>query len=159
MLTLDSRLRSNDGECAAKVIDGEAVIINLQNGTYYSLDKAGATIWEQVADGRRLADVIETLTARYEVKADRAQRDLERLVGELLTERLLFMANGDTPAPAVVAATSADAAEEKRLPYEEPVLTTYRDMADLLALDPPMPRLEDVVWSEPGASSSNGGAA
>lgn len=159
MLTLDSRLRSNDGECAAKVIDGEAVIINLQNGTYYSLDKAGAAIWEQVADGRRLADVVETLTTRYDVDADRAQRDVERLVGELLTERLLFVANGDMPAPAAVAANSADATPESRLPYEEPMLTTYRDMADLLALDPPMPRLEDVVWSEPGATSSNADAA
>lgn len=159
MLTLDSRLRSNDGECAAKVIDGEAVIINLQNGTYYSLDKAGAAIWEQVADGRTLSDVIETLTSRYEVEADRAQRDVQRLVGELLTERLLFVANGDTTAPPAVAANSAEAVPERRLPYDEPVLTTYRDMADLLALDPPMPRLEDVVWSEPGATSSKADAA
>ena len=159
MLTLDSRFRSNDGECAAKVIDGEAVIINLQNGTYYSLDKAGAAVWEQVADGRTLADVIETLKARYEVDAERAQNDVQRLVGELLTERLLFVANGDLPAPASIASSSGGAAPESRLPYEEPVLTTYRDMADLLALDPPMPRLEDVVWSEPGSTSSNADAA
>jgi hypothetical protein len=26
-------------------------------------------------------------------------------------------------------------------------------MADLLALDPPMPRLEDIVWEEPGGGN------
>lgn len=150
MLTLDSRLRSNDAECAAKVIDGEAVIINLQNGTYYSLDKAGATVWEQITDGRSVAEVVEAVTARYEVGRERAQRDVERLVHELVTERLLLPANGHVPASATI---PADAAPATQLPYEEPTLTTYRDMADLLALDPPMPRLEDVVWSEPGTSS------
>ena len=39
-----------------------------------------------------------------------------------------------------------------RLPYDAPMLTTYRDMADLLALDPPMPRLEDIVWDDPGGT-------
>ena len=148
----DNRLRANDAECAAKVLDGEAVIINLLNGTYYSLDGAGAVVWELAAAGGTIPEIVDGLTARYDVDASRARQDVERLVGELMTERLLVPAesgNGATPHAAPSAAASSG-----RLAYGAPSLTTYRDMADLLALDPPMPRLEDIVWEEPGGAGA-----
>jgi hypothetical protein len=147
----ENRLRANDAECAAKVLDGEAVIINLLNGTYYSLDKAGAVVWELAADGGTIAEIVGGLTARYEVDAPRARSDVERLVGELVTERLLVPRDG---ASGGATSTESSNGSAGRLPYDAPLLTTYRDMADLLALDPPMPRLEDIVWEEPGGSST-----
>jgi hypothetical protein len=145
----ENRLRANDAECAAKVLDGEAVIINLLNGTYYSLDKAGAVVWELAARGGTIAEIVGGVTARYDVDAPRAQSDVERLVNELIAERLLVPASGAAPL-----AESANGGVAARLPYDAPMLTTYRDMADLLALDPPMPRLEDIVWEEPGGTST-----
>jgi hypothetical protein len=148
----DSRLRANDAECAAKVLEGEAVIINLLNGTYYSLDKAGAVVWELAASGGTIGEIVGGVTSRYDVDASRAREDVERLVSELVAERLLVQADGTTNgAPAV---TSSGPAANGRLPYDVPTLTTYRDMADLLALDPPMPRLEDIVWEDPGGNAT-----
>ncbi len=154
MLGPDNRLRANDAECAAKVLDGEAVIINLLNGTYYSLDKAGAVVWELAAAGHTIGQIVDGVTGRYEVDASRARADVERLLGELVTERLLVPAH-DPNVSAQAMASSASVADA-RLAYDAPSLTTYRDMADLLALDPPMPRLEDIVWVEPGADPPNG---
>ena len=48
--------------------------------------------------------------------------------------------------------TAAEAREEEQqseLPYEAPTLNIYRDMGDLLALDPPMPGLADMAWKDP----------
>jgi hypothetical protein len=146
----ENRLRANDAECAAKVLDGEAVIINLLNGTYYSLDKAGAVVWELAADGGTIAEIVGGLTARYDVDSPRARSDVERLVGELVAERLLVPRDGASREASMESSNGS----ASRLPYDAPLLTTYRDMADLLALDPPMPRLEDIVWEEPGGSST-----
>jgi hypothetical protein len=38
---------------------------------------------------------------------------------------------------------------QQKLPYEAPVLNIYRDMGDLLALDPPTPGLYDIAWKAP----------
>jgi hypothetical protein len=164
----DSRLRANDAECAAKVLDGEAVIINLLNGTYYSLDRAGAVVWELAAGGHTVGEIVDGLTLRYDVDASRAESDVERLVSELLAERLLVSANGAHNGTSNGSANGAHhngssngssngaahgAPANGREPYDVPMLTTYRDMADLLALDPPMPRLEDIVWDDPGGSA------
>jgi hypothetical protein len=36
-----------------------------------------------------------------------------------------------------------------RLPYDTPQLRAYRDMAELFAIDPPMPGLRDIPWTKP----------
>lgn len=147
---MDAGFRVNEEECAAQVIDGEAVIINLLNGTYYSLDKVGGAIWELAAAGHTTPEIVQRIAARYDVDSDRARRDVDRLTQELLAERLLVPATAPSGQPDAVPTDASGA----RIAYDEPVLTTYRDMAELLALDPPMPRLETLVWSEPADQSA-----
>src|SRR3954447_25886377 len=120
MSVSDNRLRANDAECAAKVLDGEAVIINLLNGTYYSLDKAGAVVWELSAAGHTIAEIVDGVAARYDVETARALADVERLIDELLAERLLVPAESATANTTSMSAATTDG----RLPYDVPMLTT-----------------------------------
>jgi hypothetical protein len=151
MLSPDSRLVPNEEECAAKVIDGEAVIINLSNGTYYSIEKVGGFIWSLVAEGRPFKEIVDSVVARYEVTGQRALEDAQRLLNELIAENLVSLAVGDAVTPSVTASPGA------KQPYQEPRLNSYRDMADLLALDPPMPGLKEVPWRESAPPSRGTG--
>ncbi len=150
MLTLQSRLRPNEEEVAGKVMDGEAIIINLSNGIYYSMDKVGGLIWELI-DGRySLEEMVTALCARYDVSAEKAKSDVERLLGELVQENLVLVtedgaARGDNQVQQ----------SEQIQAYESPKLNIYRDMGDLLALDPPTPGLENTPWKDPDEESSH----
>src|SRR5262245_26478966 len=137
MLKLQTRLRPNSQEVAAKVMDGEAILINLSNGIYYSMDKVGGMIWGLVEKGYSLGEIATTIGRHYEVAAEQAQADVERLAAELLQENLVLEADGISPQEAIPINGS-----QQREPYEAPQLNIYRDMGDLLALDPPMPGLE-----------------
>jgi len=143
MLTPQQRLSACE-EVAAKVIDGEAIIINLANGIYYSLDKAGGMIWEMLEAGHCLAEAVEGITSRYDVPREQAQADVDRLATELVQENLLRIAADRTPPRQPVVQEA-----QHKLPYETPVLNIYRDMGDLLALDPPTPGFQDIAWKEP----------
>src|SRR5215475_11511434 len=132
MITLQSRLRPNENEVAAKVIDGEAIIINLATGIYYSMDKVGGEMWELLAAEYRLEEVVAAVTARYEVSREQAQADVERLAAELVQENLLLTSSNGGPSQMLNTEES-----QPKLPYEAPALNIYRDMGDLLALDPP----------------------
>jgi hypothetical protein len=138
-------LRPNLAEVAAKVMDGEAIIINLTNGMYYSMDQVGGLLWELIERGETLSAMVDAVVASYDVDATQARTDLERLLAELLDEQLVVDADGSPtdggslPAPAV------------RQPYTRPELNKYSDMGDLLALDPPMPTLHEFPWQQPGA--------
>jgi hypothetical protein len=141
MVELASRLRNKSEEVIAKVMDGEAIIINLATGVYYSLDNAGVAMWQRMEAGWRLDDIAADVTARYEVPLEHARRDVLRLAAELLREEIVATLDaGDAPARTDAAAGAP------KLPYCAPALHTYRDMEDLLALDPPTPSLADIPW-------------
>lgn len=144
------RFQRDSENVAAKVMDGEAVIINLANGMYYSMDNTGAVTWAMIAAGCSLDEVATALAGRYDVSRERALADVDRLVGELLAESLLV------PAGHGLAALHAEEDPSGgKLPYEPPILNAYRDMGDLLALDPPVPGFKDIPWNEPGDESSS----
>ncbi len=53
MQKLEDMLKPNDTHVAAKVFDGEAIIMNLTTGMYFSADKVGASVWELIEKGRQ----------------------------------------------------------------------------------------------------------
>lgn len=108
------------------VIDGEAVIIQLETGNYFSLDSTGALIWQALVAGHSSASISAALQARFPDQA--VQTDVDRLLAQLLEAGLLVRcdAGGASPALQLPAA----------LAYAAPQLHTYTDMQDLLLLDP-----------------------
>jgi hypothetical protein len=134
MLDSNTRLRPNTDDVAAKVIDGEAIIMNLSNGLYFSMDRVGSAVWEMVEAGLSVDEMSSTLDARYDVDQEVIRDDVNRLVTELLTEELVLVIETGPESH-----TSDRGAADH--PYSSPTLSKYDDMADLLALDPPMPGL------------------
>jgi hypothetical protein len=144
MLTLNHCLRPRSEEIAAKVIDGEAIIINLANGIYYSMDKVGGLLWEMIEEGKTLEQMLGIIIARYDASQEQVRTDMEQLVNELLQENLVTAAENNGSSNG-----HRESDQPQKLPYETPKLNIYRDMGDLLALDPPTPGLETIAWKEP----------
>jgi len=144
VLELNAWVRPNEKDIAVKVLDGEAIMINLTNGTYYSLDKMGTEIWELIVRGEPLAQVLQAITQKYAVNSDTAKGDFKQLVGELLDEGLVLEGEGEATrsiAPLQAESTST------RLPYASPEFSVYRDMSDLLDLEPPTPgAAQEDLW-------------
>ncbi len=145
MPEIPDRLAPKSQQVAAKVMDGEAVIINLANGVYYSMDKAGGLIWSMIEQARNLDAIADAVAAAYDVPPAQAREDVGRLAAQLVAEDLVAAAGDEVPAE------GADPAPPtQKLPYETPTLNVYRDMEELLALDPPMPGLQETPWKDEG---------
>jgi hypothetical protein len=148
MLTLKDRLRAREEEVAAKVIDGEAIIINLATGVYYSMDNVGALVWDVLQGGHSLEEAVLAVTSHYDVSREQAESNVRDLVQELVQENLMLSSENGVAVPA-----PRTMEQQEKVPYEIPKLNIYRDMGDLLALDPPVPGLGDTPWKEPEESS------
>jgi hypothetical protein len=121
---------------ASKVIDGEAIIMNLTNGAYYSMAGVGALMWEGIEQAQAGDAIVERIAGRYGAEPARVQADFDRLVTELLAEGLIVETEAEAAAPPGGSANGTG--------YLAPALNKYTEMADLLALDPPMPALEEI---------------
>ena len=116
------RLVPKSQQIAAKVVDGEAVIINLASGVYYSMDKVGGLIWNMIERARSLDAIANTVAAAYDVPPERARADVGQLAAELVAEDLVVAAAGDE----VPAQGGDPASPPQKLPYEMPNLKVYR---------------------------------
>jgi hypothetical protein len=143
MLALQRRFRLNDAEVTAQVLDGEAIIINLSTGVYYSMDKVGGFLWEMIVEGYSSQEIAAAIVARYHASPEQVQADVEQVVEELIQENLIVSAGTISPPQ-----TPEEKLPQQKDPYESPKLNIYRDMSDLLALDPPMPMptLTEIPW-------------
>jgi hypothetical protein len=89
-----------------------------------------------ISGGYNLEESADLLSARFSVPVDRVREDVERLVSDLVDQNLVLAASTDARTGEVVLdPPSGD-------PYETPVLNSYDDMGDVLALDPPLPQVE-----------------
>ena len=86
---IPERLTPKSQQVAAKVVDGEAVIINLANGVYYSMDKAGGLIWSMIEQAQSLDAIADAVAAAYDVSSVRAREDVEQLAAQLVSEDLV----------------------------------------------------------------------
>jgi hypothetical protein len=141
------RYSPNTSEVAAKVIDGEAIIINLTTGVYYSMDEVGGRIWSLLEGRHPVGFVVEEIVAEYDVDAETAGKDVAALIEQLVEEGLISATD-------LLPDTSTDRAKGERRPYSRPEVAIYRDMGDLLALDPPVPGLEPIPWEDPARDRS-----
>lgn len=67
---------------AARVIDGKALIVVLDEKQLHTLNGVGTRVWE-LCDGRSVAAIAEALVHEYEVDAGAALADVQRFVAEL----------------------------------------------------------------------------
>lgn len=77
-----------------KAVNGEAVLMNIVSGDYFSLDEVGTHLWSQITSGPvQFNHLIESLTNEYTISRDQAEGDAKDFCGQLLAEKLVELKN------------------------------------------------------------------
>jgi hypothetical protein len=172
------RLEVNAPTVISEVIDGEAVIMNMATGRYFSCQEVGGEVWSMIEDGAALGSIRQRLLSRYAVDASILEQSLTEFLASLREHDLIREIppgvgnGGPTNSGTVVAATSepggptrsggvaatspggagGKAEPEPRSPegtaFNPPVLSVYSDMEDLLLLDP-IHDVDETGWPQP----------
>ncbi|HWV31021.1 MAG TPA: PqqD family protein [Dyadobacter sp.] len=71
-------------------VAGETVILNHSKGAYYGLDEVGMLIWDTLEKGPQTIEALcDVVISGYDVDADTAKRDIDGLLKDLISERLV----------------------------------------------------------------------
>ena len=70
-------------------LDGEAVLLNLDNESYYGLDNVGTRIWQVLTSSLSIQMAIDALVGEFDVDRDQLKADVLALVGELRKDGLV----------------------------------------------------------------------
>jgi len=72
-----------------RVVDGEALIVDLASGRFFSLDRVGTEVWIRLKDGWDLARIVEAIATAYGIDEQTVRRDVNDLLDELSREGLV----------------------------------------------------------------------
>ena len=78
----------------ACVVGGEAVILHLDDGVYYSLNPVGARVWDLLQQPRTTEELVARVTEEFDVAAERCLLDVEELISALRERALVVCAEG-----------------------------------------------------------------
>lgn len=147
------RLKINASRVSYEAIDGEVLIINFENGNYYSLRGTGAEIWSIVEGGAAVGDIVEAIDRRYQGDRNRMQEAINKFLEELRSEALIVHENGDAPERTAVPHSGLETtAGEERPAFEIPLMEKHSDVQDLLVLDP-IHEVDETGWPTPKATA------
>jgi hypothetical protein len=72
-------------------LEGEAILLNLQNEHYYSLNDVGTRMWQLLAEHGAVATVVERLLDEYHVDEATLRQDLAQLLAALADAGLMTL--------------------------------------------------------------------
>src|SRR5256714_7857857 len=128
----ETRFRLNAPNVIAETIEGEAILVDLRTGNYYSIQGSGSQIWEAIARGATLAHVTEAVAKAFSIEPDEAHAAVSSLSDQLEREGLILPvedAGAQAPSPNLQLSSNGQA-------FSAPVVEKYTDMQDLVLLDP-----------------------
>jgi hypothetical protein len=84
----DHRFRQSDGVLRQEV-SGALVLLNIENGRYYSLNEVGARVFELCDGTRTMSDIAAIIAGEYDAPKMAIQTDVLNMFRELRDESLL----------------------------------------------------------------------
>jgi len=72
-------------------IDGEVVMLSIENGEYYGMDKVGSRIWNLLEEPMSFSALVEKLMEEYEVEKEQCKEEALIYLDDLLKKKLLLL--------------------------------------------------------------------
>ena len=71
-------------------LQGETVLLNMENGDYFTLNQMGTEIFSCISEGMDTEEIIEYLLENYEAGYDRVRKDVVSLIDEMKEKNIII---------------------------------------------------------------------
>lgn len=88
MFSSDIRLSKNS-KIPWRLIEGEALLIDGEEGELIRLNQVGSEIWEAIDGRRTIVEITTHIVERFDVSERRASKDVQRFIKLLLRHELV----------------------------------------------------------------------
>ncbi len=87
----DKSAIAKTGNHVETLVDGEVVLMHLDNGRFFSLGQTGRRTWELLDDHSSLKALVGAMIAEYDVSAEQCEADLRDILTALDQRKLITL--------------------------------------------------------------------
>ncbi len=77
-------------------LDGKVVLLSIENGEYYNMNKVGSRIWALLEKPQSVAGLIDRLLQEFEIDRAPCEQEVLTFLGQLQSDKLLKLVPGET---------------------------------------------------------------
>lgn len=70
-------------------VDNETVILEPENGNYFTLDPVGTFMIENLQQGKTVEQVLTLMNTTYDVSVEQATADMQELINQMISQKLM----------------------------------------------------------------------
>ncbi len=70
MLTLSTTVKRNEDRLLISKVDDELIMMDIDEGSYISLNATGTIIWERIKEPIKIEDIVRYLTERFGIDTE-----------------------------------------------------------------------------------------
>jgi hypothetical protein len=123
------RFRLNSPQAVGETVDGEAIVVNLGTGTYYSMQGDSQILWEAISAGATADEIANVAAELTGESPDAIAAAVDTFCASLVEQGLIAERDaGDAPSSIDLSGAGSG--------LLTPSFETYADMQDLILLDP-----------------------
>ncbi len=72
-------------------VDGETVMMSIENGTYYGMNPTGNYIWKLLEQEKSLADLLDGIAKTFSLDAAQCEKEVLPFIEKMLEENILLL--------------------------------------------------------------------
>jgi hypothetical protein len=139
-MTNTMRYSINHSKIVFEKFEDEVVLINLDNGNYFSIREVAGIVWGLIDKGFNSVEAAKFLSELFGASELELEDDIQLFIEQLLSEELISTSNSQVHT--VFEASSVRISGKE---YTKPKLEVYSDMQDLILLDP-IHEVDETGW-------------
>lgn len=87
---LETRVRLRTADLTWRVVDGTVIALNLESSTYLTTNRTGAILWDALAQGTTVGELVERLREEFGVSDSVATSDVRDFLRLMEANALLL---------------------------------------------------------------------
>jgi hypothetical protein len=123
---------------AHEAVDGEVIIMDVEEGTYYALGGSASQIWPVLVGGAAFQEILDWAARRFPDASEKTPGAIETFLATLTDEGIISQQEVDPGASLAIPGPAGE-------PFALPTFDKYTDMQDILTLDP-IHDVDDLGW-------------
>lgn len=89
-ITIDNIVKRTP-EMVYSKLDGEVVMMSVENGEYYGLNEIGSAIWDKIEKEIKVDELVKLLMEEYDVERSECEADTLEFLNEMLVKKLVVI--------------------------------------------------------------------
>ena len=90
MISIKSIISQNPDMIASE-IDGEAVMMSIEHGSYYGMNPVASSIWASAEKSVSAETICKNIFAQYEISFEQCQKDTMKFIEDLIQKEILIL--------------------------------------------------------------------